>query len=143
LYLSDGVILLDRSLDRPENRRLHRVVLAEELGHYYTVPQSNALRFLGYSAFSDNEEIQIDRDEFRAVKWATSFLMPNHRLDQAITDGCRSVYDLAEWFDVTEKFVKSKLAVMRMKRELGFKRAKATLKEGVLKWHAEKNSLKE
>ncbi len=133
LYLSDGygcVILLDKLLDKPENRRLHRCVLSEELGHHFTAPRNDLPRVFGSCSLGVTRvlpddalsKVQIAQDERKALEWATNFLMPNNEFNKAVAAGCRTVYDLAEWFDVTEWFVYRKLGIIKARyREIAIK----------------------
>lgn len=68
------------------------------------------------------DKIQQAQDERKALEWASDILMPNVEFSRAVSEGCSSVYDLAEWFDVTEWFVYRKLGIIKAKyRELGVK----------------------
>lgn len=111
-------ILLDKSLDKPENRRLHKCILAEELGHHFTVPQTNIFKLYGSCSIEYLDKIQQAQDERKALEWASSFLMPNVEFNQAVSNGLQTVWDLAEWFDVTEWFVYRKLDIITSKRGL-------------------------
>jgi Zn-dependent peptidase ImmA (M78 family) len=109
-------ILLEKTLDKPECKRLHKCVLAHELGHYFTSPRANILHA------STGYWIMESQDEYRATVWATNLLMPDDKFNQAIADGCQSVYDLSEYFHVTEWLVYRKLGIIKAKyREMGVK----------------------
>jgi Zn-dependent peptidase ImmA (M78 family) len=113
-------ILLDKSLAKPENRRLHKCILAEELGHHFTVPRTNIFKLYGSCSIECLDKIQQAQDERKALKWASDILIPNVELSRAVSDGCQSVYVLAEWFDVTEWFVFRKLGILETKyRDIG------------------------
>lgn len=77
-----------------DNNKEEKVILAEELGHYYC----NALYFLNSS------KILKDKCEYRATKWAYSVLVPFQKLKEKITQGF-SLYDLADYFDVDVKYM--------------------------------------
>lgn len=73
-----------------------RVHLGHELGHcvtgsFYNIYAARDLR---------------QRHENRADKWAVLHLIPVDDLDDAVARGCTEVWELAEWFGVTEEFVK-------------------------------------
>lgn len=91
------VIVLDASL--PAKPRLLRCVLAEELGHHFTVPAANSLKI--YFSYSDG--IARGRDEVKAMKWATDFLIPDEEFKKVAK--FHDLFDLAEHFDVTEAFI--------------------------------------
>lgn len=97
------VIVLDRGL--PTRPRELRSVLAEELGHHFTVPQSEALS----PRFSFGDAVAQGRDEARALRWAAGFLLPPGALAAGLARG-EGVGDLAERFGVTEAFLRRVLA---------------------------------
>lgn len=101
------MIFLDKSL--PKYPRLHKCVLAEELGHYYTAPRTSIIQ-VHTSAYIN---IIMDQDERKALKWATNFLISDKSLFQAYKMGLHTCYDLAEYFDVTEWFLFRKLSFIR------------------------------
>jgi Zn-dependent peptidase ImmA (M78 family) len=113
-YVNDygPAILLDKSLDKPGNTRLHRCILAHELGHHFTAPKTNILRLYGSSSTKYMDKIQQAQDERKALEWASNHLMPNVELSRALSQGCINVYELAEWFNVTEWFVYRKIEIM-------------------------------
>jgi Zn-dependent peptidase ImmA (M78 family) len=100
------LIILDSSL--LHRRRLHKCVLAEEVGHHFTTARSNLL--VAHTSY--RLEVEMGRDERRALQWATEFLVPNEDLFRAIRKGYRSISELAEYFDVTEWFLHRKLELM-------------------------------
>ncbi|MCL6477433.1 MAG: ImmA/IrrE family metallo-endopeptidase [Peptococcaceae bacterium] len=110
LYLwLDGlpVILLDKSLKT--NRQLFRCVFAEEIGHYYTAARSNLL--IVHPSYADT--LRLSRDEYRAMCWATDYLIPDDELVHAVQNlKLKSFSDLVEYFDVTHSFLMYKLAIM-------------------------------
>lgn len=101
--VSGPAIILDKSLTN--NYRLHRCVLAEEIGHFFTAPRTNYL--VAYTSYTT--EMIMSQDERKALQWATDYLMPNNIFRQAVKNGFRTVYDLAEFFDVTEWMVYRKI----------------------------------
>ncbi len=112
LYLWDDgpVILLDKRLLK--HPRLYKCVLAEEIGHYFTAPVSNLL--VVHTSY--NREIAMSADERRALKWATDFLIPDHKLLAAMHCGCLTVHELADHFQVTEWFMHRKLGFIYEQR---------------------------
>ena len=75
---------------------LERVHLSHELGHCITGS------FYNIHAAVDCRQ----RHENRANKWAIQTLIPVDALDEAIACGCTEVWELAEWFGVTEQFMR-------------------------------------
>lgn len=54
-----------------------------------------------YSPFS-----LIEQQEYRANKWAIKKLIPKNELEQAIKEGNEEIWQLAEYFDITEDMVR-------------------------------------
>lgn len=71
------------------------VCLAHELGHCETGSFYNRLAKLDVR----------QRHENRADKWAIQHLIPVEELDEAVTEGCDTIPDLADRFGVTEPFM--------------------------------------
>jgi len=73
-----------------------RTHLAHELGHcltgsFYNIHTRHDVR---------------RRHEVRADKWAIHALIPADQLDEAIASGCTEMWELAEYFSVTEDFMR-------------------------------------
>lgn len=77
------------------NSREEKTILAEELGHYYT----NTLYNQNYS------DIEINKREFRATKWAFKTLVPYSKLLELKDEGCKYNYEFAEELGVTEDLI--------------------------------------
>ena len=75
---------------------VRRVHLAHELGHCKTGA------FYNRWAAKDVRK----KHENRADKWAVNKLIPVDELDQAVADGHTELWDLADYFGVTEDFMK-------------------------------------
>lgn len=101
------LIILDKQL--LHFRRLHKCVLAEEIGHFYTNPRTNML--LSYTSI--NLQIKESQDERKAIQWGTDFLIPDSELVKALAEGYRSCFELAEYFEVTESFMYRKLGLLK------------------------------
>lgn len=76
------------------------VILAHELGHCDTGSFYNK-----YSDF----DIRA-KHEYRADKWAIKKLVPKDELNEAFEHGIVEPWDLAEYFNVTEDFIKKAVA---------------------------------
>ena len=57
-----------------------------------------------YNRYSDFDCRQ--RYENKADKWAVAAIVTEDELDEAVADGCESLFDLAERFGVTEELMK-------------------------------------
>ena len=73
-----------------------RVHLAHELGHCTTGS------FYSIHTAIDSRQ----RHENKADKWAVKKLIPVDALDSAIGNGCTEIWELAELFGVTERFMR-------------------------------------
>ena len=80
-----------------DNSSEEKTILAEELGHYYT----NTLYSYSYS------DEEINKREFRALKWAFKTLVPFKKLLQLYNNGYRYIYEFAEELGVTEDLIES------------------------------------
>ena len=92
LYYENS-IALNKRLETDKERKC---VLAEELGHYFT-------------SVGDILNLKIEsnrKQEIRAKNWAIQKLVPFDELVYAHQQGYVNVYELAEYFDVTEDFMK-------------------------------------
>lgn len=102
------VIGLAHSLS--DNRARLRCVLAEELGHHFTGTTYAFPR----TFFHYRGRLEISWAEYRALKWAALYLMPEKKLHQAINKGVREKWELAEYFNVTEQIVDFRLRLPEM-----------------------------
>ena len=80
-----------------------KVKLAHELGHCATGSFYNR-----YSPFD-----VVGRHERRADKWAIKKLVPKDELDAAVSSGHVEVWDLADYFGVTEGFIRKAVRMYR------------------------------
>ncbi|MBR5562319.1 MAG: ImmA/IrrE family metallo-endopeptidase [Clostridia bacterium] len=80
-----------------------RVHIAHEIGHCETLAFYNA-----YSPLEIRE-----RQERRADRWAVSKLVPVRELTEALKRGIKEIWDLAEYFDVTEEFMLKAIEIHR------------------------------
>jgi len=84
---------------------LFRTIFSEELGHHFT----STGRALPKEYYNYADRITISRVEYRAMRWGANFLMPISRLDKALKEGNTETWQLAEYFRVTEEFIKFRL----------------------------------
>lgn len=92
------------------NRCLLRCILAEELGHHFT-SSGNLLAF----ARSDKKAIFLKQERL-AVWWAVQHLIPMDKLIETVNSGLFSIWELAEHFDVTERFMGTSLMLYFQKK---------------------------
>lgn len=83
--------------DLPESKK--KCVLAEELGHYYTTTGN----ILNQSDSSNRKQ------ELHARLWAYDKVIGLTGIVNAYLHGCRTLYDMADYLDVTEEFLSEAL----------------------------------
>ena len=85
-----------------------KVILAHELGHHMK------------NAFYDIETTLETRErlEARAIRWAVAELIPIDKLKKAFKLGYVMIYELAEYFNVTEDFMLKAIDVYKVTENL-------------------------
>lgn len=94
ISLPDGTIAID--VDKVENSIEEKEIVAHELGHINTGSFYNVYTPLDI----------IGQHERRAEKRAIKKLVPENELNEAIQNGIVEPWELAEYFDVSEMFIK-------------------------------------
>lgn len=97
----DGTVALNHTL---ENTTERKCILAEELGHHYTA-SGNIL----------GNGIASAKQEARGRIFAYNKLIGLSGLISAYKFGCKSLYEVSEYLDVTESFLSEALANYRQK----------------------------
>ena len=80
-------------------------VLAEELGHHYTTT-GNIL---------DQQNVVNAKQELHARTWAYNECVGLIGIVKAFESGCKSLYEMADYLNVTEDFLKDALESFRRK----------------------------
>lgn len=84
-----------------------RSILAEELGHHFTtVGQALPKAYFHY-----RDRLAVSKAEQLALRWAAKYLMPYSRMKKAIKEGAKEIWELAEYFNVTEELVRVRLSL--------------------------------
>ncbi|HHY23567.1 MAG TPA: ImmA/IrrE family metallo-endopeptidase [Clostridiaceae bacterium] len=84
-----------------------KVYLAHELGHYMTG-----------SFYNVNSKLDVkSRHENRANRWAIKKLVPKTKFKKAIRSGFREPWELAEYLEVPDSFVKEAAKYYKAKGE--------------------------
>lgn len=98
---SDGRIAGNRIAIRKslDTSRQKMCVLAEELGHSAT----------GTGDILDQSDLHAQKDELKGRKWAYNKVIPFHRILDALQHGYRYTYDIADYLDVDEQFLRDAL----------------------------------
>lgn len=97
----NGCVAIEQRLPNKEKS----CVLAEELGHHYTTV-GNIL---------DQSSVSNRKQELRARMWAYNRQIGLLGIIKSYEYGCRSLYDMAEYLEVTEEFLKDALERYRQK----------------------------
>lgn len=98
----DGTVAINKSIDTTSEKSC---ILAEELGHYHTTYGNIIIQ----SSVSDRKQ------ELRARAWAYDRMVGITGIIDAYNQGCRSVYETAEYLNVTEEFLSDALQYYRRK----------------------------
>ena len=85
-----------------------KVCLSHELGH--------ELRSAFYNIRNTLET--RERQEERANRWAVENLIPVEDLKAAVESGCKTTYELAEYFDVTEDFIREACRIHKLEGKI-------------------------
>lgn len=100
------IILLDKRL--PYCSPLTRCVLAEEIGHHFTMLGDSVRQRANYI-----DRLKVSKIEKAALKWAGKFLIPDEDLYKTLKRGQPSIYELAQNFNVTEDFIRTRLQIFK------------------------------
>ena len=103
-------IYLDMELyNNSQLYRLARCILAEELGHHFTGIRSNMFKIhANYSL-----ERKMSSDDEKALRWATSKLIPTSEITALFKKGKHLHIDLAVYFGVTAWFMFRKMEFLQ------------------------------
>ena len=80
-------------------------VLAEELGHYYTTAGD----------ILDQTDVMNRKQEYRARFYGYNLKIGLRGIINAYEAGCRSLYEMAEYLDATEEYLKEALDCYKSK----------------------------
>ena len=96
IYINDGTsAYIAVAPDVP--RRKQEALIAHEAGHHFS----------GISG-------DLSRDEAKANRWATKQLISPEAIVEATLSGCQSYYELCEYLNVDEDFMKTAITCLRM-----------------------------
>lgn len=90
-FYDNGVILIDKSL--PKAKKLE--VLAEELAHHE----------ITYGNIVNQKDVQNRKYELKARRLANETLISLEGIINAFLQGTHNLYELADYFEVSESFV--------------------------------------
>jgi Zn-dependent peptidase ImmA (M78 family) len=90
-------------------------VLAEEIGHHFTSAGERTPK----KHHSMQDRLSIDKCEYKALRRAANYLIPEHDLIDVISEGLCEIWELAEHFDVTEELMRFRLRLWGIKATEG------------------------
>lgn len=92
---ADNVVWINKNLTTASKY----CILAEEVGHYQT---SNG-------DILDQKSLDNQKQELKARRWAYEKILPRELIQFALADGHIEVWDMAEYLDVDEAFLREAL----------------------------------
>lgn len=112
LYLEECTVIgISNAVTQDE--KLFRTVLAEEIGHHFTVTSNKQpVQYLTY-----RDRLSLDKSESAALRWAADFLIPDNLLFKYL--GARSLMNFAEMCDfflVTDYLLLQKFTALSRKK---------------------------
>jgi len=101
LQFNDGRIKGNRIAIRQslDTSRQKACILAEELGHYHTT----------VGDILNQNDTNNRKQEYAARRWAYQKLVPEENIRFALMDGHTEIWDMAEYLDVDEVFLREAL----------------------------------
>lgn len=104
------VIGLSTSIETTAEKRC---IMAEELGHHFTTVGTciSSKEFYHYSALNP-----ISKVEYKAMRWAAEYLVPENDLLDVIGSGLYEPWELAEHFMITEELANFRLRLFGVKQ---------------------------
>lgn len=95
------------------NQKLFRTVLAEEIGHHFTIiSNKQPTEYLTYS-----DRLGLDKSESAALKWAADFLIPTPALLEFLNEKkLIHLQDIEEHFKVMDYLVHIKFKTLASKK---------------------------
>lgn len=100
-YYTDGVILLEKKL----NNKAKLETFAEELAHHK----------ITYGDITDQEIFNNRKFENYARRYSMELLISLDGIISAYNDGVHNIYEMANYFEVTEEYINNVLSHYKMK----------------------------
>lgn len=102
LYKNNRIALNKNTLNNMSEKAC---VLAEELGHHYT----------SYGNILDLNKVENSKQEYKARLMAYNKLIGLKGIIDSFNAGCKTITEMAEYLDVTEKFLNEALECYKSK----------------------------
>lgn len=110
-YQEDGVRpVASISREIYGQRKLERIVLAEEIGHYLTTTGNCLPKYFK----NHTHRLSISRQEYRAQRKGAEILISTDELLAAFTQGCDELWELAEYFHVPAEYMAFRFSTFRI-----------------------------
>lgn len=85
-----------------EDDILHKMILAEEVGHYFTTIGDNTPKKI----YTYSEQLRIEKCEVAAMKWASNYLIPTHDLIELIANDLNPTLEACyDYFGVSKELM--------------------------------------
>lgn len=92
---ADGCVWINKHM--PSCKKY--AILAEEIGHYETTSGD----------ILDQSDMNSRKQELTARKWAYEKTLPKSDIEMAFKNGCREIWEFAEYLDIDEAFLRDAL----------------------------------
>ncbi|MVX63862.1 ImmA/IrrE family metallo-endopeptidase [Clostridium chromiireducens] len=103
----NNIIIINKNLSNKEKHEL----LAEELGHYYKT----------FGDITDQSKIENRKEELKARRKGRKLILEPLDLVYAFRCGCNNIYEMADFFEITEKELNEIVKDFRKQYGLGKK----------------------
>ena len=95
------------------NHKKYKSLLSEELGHHFT-SNGNLIKI----PKNYYEKLSNSKKEIKARRWAADYLISNNDFINALNNCISNIYNMSEYFDVTEELIKYKIKSILTNEEL-------------------------
>lgn len=109
LYIAKDVKLVLLNSIITSDYKLHRCILAEELGHHFTSVGKSIYPAANFPFW----QIYQSKQELKALKWSANQLIPFQALKKAIhNSSIYNIYELAEHLNVTPELLTFRIKML-------------------------------
>lgn len=95
------------------NHKKYKSLLSEELGHHFT-SNGNLIKI----PKNYYEKLSNSKKEIKARRWAADYVISNNDFINALNNCISNIYNMSEYFDVTEELIKYKIKSILTNEEL-------------------------
>lgn len=112
------------------NKKKYLSVLAEELGHHFTTSRDLTAECVTYA-----DKLIRNKEELKAKRWAANYLITDKEFASALWSKCKNIYEMAEYFNVSEEIIKIKIMNIEY-NEILYSSLRSYLKSNFFKYDA-------